>query len=111
MTQGGLATPPPAGALGKESPLYGVLVGDQVVQRHTLLSLSSLQRFLQHWREAAVLGYVLAPFGAQRPSPEHRGRVKTAGAGGALGSIPTGGAGRAIPEAPPTTPPRLDPAP
>lgn len=43
VTQGGRATPPPAGALGKESPLFGLPAGGQVVQRQRLLSFPSLQ--------------------------------------------------------------------
>ncbi|EFB30190.1 hypothetical protein PANDA_022243 [Ailuropoda melanoleuca] len=52
--------PLPAGsrkrALEKESPLYGVPAGGQVVRRQTLLSLSLLQRFLQCWCKATGLG-------------------------------------------------------
>lgn len=63
VTHRGPAIAMALGAMGKESPLYGLLAGDRdpVVQGQKLLSLSLLQGFLQHWREA-----VLAPFGVQR---------------------------------------------
>lgn len=101
MTQGGRATPPPAGALGKESPLYGVPAGSQEVQRQTLLSLSSLQRFLQRGREIAGLERIVARYGAQRPFPELGVGSKSPGRGDSGGhSNGRGGAGRARPRSP-----------
>lgn len=63
VTHRGQAIAMALGAKGKESPLYGLFAGDRdpVVQGQKLFSLSWLQGFLQHWREA-----VLVPFGVQQ---------------------------------------------
>lgn len=115
MTHGGQAIAKALGALGKESPLYGMLAGDRdpVVQGQKLLSLSSLQGLQQHWREA-----VLAPFGVQQNFFGAQGgeggfasKLPGSGGGGALGGIPKSEMGRAARKAPPMTTPHRDPAP
>lgn len=57
---------PLQGPWGRKVPCMAYSLEDQVVPSQILLSLSSLQRFLQRWREAVGLKYILAPFGVQQ---------------------------------------------